>query len=106
MQIALAEALLKRKELGFKLGQLQQIKNSEIIETKFERRSISDSVDDITAKVPKISMTQLTHAFDWHAKHLRKIDAVIQKANWNTIVEVDDETMQTYVDPYVEDKKR
>lgn len=101
MKIKLAEALLRRKELQGKVDRLQAIQQDKLFEIRVQRQSVTDSVDQVTAQVPKISMQQATHDFDWHAKQLRKIDAAIQQANWNTELSVEEEVMADYVDPYV-----
>ena len=99
----LAEALLRRKELQAKVDRLQKIDNSDLFEFKMNRQSVSDTVDDIKAQVPKVSFQQLTHCYDWHAKRLREIDALIQQANWST--EIDCSDIVDYVDPYVKEVK-
>lgn len=101
MQIALAEALLRRKELQLKVDQLTRIKQSMLETTVVDRVNVSDSTDAVTARVPKCSMDQLTHCFDFHSKALRLIDGAIQQANWNTMIEVKPVSMDDYVDPYV-----
>lgn len=104
-KLKLAEALLLRKELQEKVDRLRPMDRDGMFEVKMQRKAVTDSVDDIIAAVPRISMQQVTHAFDAHAKRLRKVDAAIQQANWATEIEVDDEVVADYVDPYVEDKK-
>lgn len=101
MEIKLAEALLRRKELQEKVDRLRNINVKDLFEIKVKRTNVTESVDDIVAQVPKISFQQITHAFDWHAKALRQVDAAIQQANWTTVLEVDDEAVKDYVDPYV-----
>lgn len=103
MEIKLAEALLRRKELQGQVDRLRPLNQRELYEVRVERRNVSESIDDIAVKVPKISMQQVTHAFDWHAKQLRKIDAAIQQANWTANVAVDQEVMTDYIDPYVKE---
>ena len=101
MDIKLAEALLRRKELQEKVERLRAIQQDKLFEVKVQRQGVTESVDQVVAQVPKISMQQATHTFDWHAKQLRKIDAAIQQANWNTALSVEEEIMADYVDPYV-----
>lgn len=96
----LADALLLRKELQQKVDRLKQIDNKSIFETKTGRGPVTDGFNDMIAEVPKISFQQFTHCYDWHAKQLRKVDAIIQQANWTTDVGNDD-LMADYVDPYV-----
>lgn len=101
MEIKLAEALLRRKELQEKVERLKAINVQGLFEIKAQRKQVSESIDDIVAQIPKISMQQATHAYDWHAKQLRQVDALIQQANWSTPLTVADEVMGDYVDPYV-----
>ena len=82
MKVKLAEALLRRKELQQKVDQLRAIKETDIVEVKTGRKPAHEGIDDIIAQVAKISIVQLTHAYDWHAKQLRLVDAAIQQANW------------------------
>ena len=103
MKIKLAEALLRRKELQEKVDVLRKINLDNLFEIRVQRKQVTEGVDDVVAKVPKISMNQVTHAFDWHAKQLRFIDAAIQQANWNTEIDVDQVTMGDYTDPYVKE---
>lgn len=100
MKVKLAEALLRRKELQQKVDQLRAITENDIVEVKTGRKPAHEGIDDIIAQVPKISMKQLTHAYDWHAKQLRLTDAAIQQANWTVEIELDG-SMDDYVDPYV-----
>lgn len=81
MQITLAEALLRRKELAAKVEVLKQ------------------GIDDIVAQVPKLTASQVTAEFDWHARQLRLVDAAIQQTNWTTGVEVDASVMSDYAQP-------
>ena len=97
MEVKLAEALLRRKELQAKVKQLEAINQRDLYEVKAKRTKVTDDVDDIVAQVPLLTITQVAHAYDWHAKRLRQIDAVIQQANWATAVTVED--MDEYVEP-------
>ena len=98
MKVKLAEALLRRKELQEKVDQLRQINQKELYEIKAKRVNVTESVDDLVAQVPKLSINQVTMAFDWHARRLRMVDAAIQQANWNTEIDVDDTAMDDYVE--------
>ena len=92
----LATLLLRRKELAEKVQMLRTIKGSELFEIKVERKKVTDNIDDIIAKVPKLTASQVTAEFDWHARRLRMVDAAIQQANWATNVEIDDTVMEDY----------
>ena len=96
MKVKLAEALLRRKELQEKVDQLQHIKQSDIAEMKVKRVNVADSIDEVTALVPKVSVAQITAAYDWHARQLRLVDAAIQQANWTAEIDVGDTVMQDY----------
>jgi len=99
----LAEALLLRKELNIKVARLNEINREGLFEVKAKRVNVTESLDDLTASIPKISMQQVTHAHDWHAKALREVDAAIQQANWTTEVDVNPDYSKGYVDPYIKD---
>ena len=88
MTIKLAEALLRRKELNEKVDQLRKINVENLFVVSVKRQNVTESVDDVAAKVPKISLNQVTAGYDYYAKQLRLIDATIQQANWTTEVDV------------------
>lgn len=95
----LAEALLLRKELQAKVDRLKRIDNKDLFTLKTGRKRVDEGFDDLIAEVPKVEFEQLTHCYDWHAKQLRRVDAAIQKANWDTEV-IDTGFTQEYKDPY------
>jgi hypothetical protein len=96
MKITLAEALLRRKELQLKVNQLSTIKEEGLFEVRSTRKPAHEGIDDVIAKVPKVSIAEVTEAFDFHSKRLRQIDALIQRANWETELEVEDTVMADY----------
>lgn len=96
MEIKLAEALLRRKELQQKVDQLRPVKESDMSEMKVRRVKVSDSLDEITAMVPRVTMRQVTAAYDWHARQLRLVDAAIQQANWISEITVDASVMADF----------
>ncbi len=89
----LAEALLLRKELMQKVEQIRPIKlagdNQNLFELKFERRSVNEKagIEELVVQVPKVSLSQITEEYDFYARHLRRLDAKIQEANWQTDIE-------------------
>lgn len=97
MKIKLAEALLRRKELGEKVVLLKTVDAKALYEVRAKRVNVTESVDDVIANVPKLTAGQVTQEHDWHARQLRRIDAAIQQANWSTELDVDDEVMKDYV---------
>lgn len=97
--IKLAEALLRRKELQEKVSLLRQIKDKDLFEVKARRQQVAEGIDDVVAQVPKMTASQVTREYDWHARQLRLVDAVIQQANWTTGVEIEPSVMQEYREP-------
>lgn len=97
MNVKLAEALLRRKELQGKVAQLATIKDKDLFEVKRKRAKVTDEVDDVVLQVPLLTSSEVTHAYDWHARQLRLVDAAIQQANWTTEVTVGDDVMADYV---------
>ncbi len=98
MKIKLAEALLRRKELNEKVDQLRKINVEGLFDVKVRRQNVTESVDDVTASVPKITLSQVTAGFDYYAKQLRLVDATIQQANWTTEIEVAGDVMKDFVE--------
>lgn len=96
MKVKLAEALLRRKELQGKVDILQQIRDKDLFEVKAKRQSVSENIDDVIAQVPKLTASQVTSEFDWHARQLRLVDAAIQQANWTSEVDVNETVMTDY----------
>lgn len=94
----LAQALLRRKELQNKVDQLKPILNKDIFETITERRQITQSVDDITARVPKLDANQVTKEYDYYSRQLRHVDAAIQQTNWTTEIELEIDVMKNYTE--------
>ena len=89
----LAELLLRRKELNQKVDQIRAVKNGDIFEVRAVRKAVSDSIDDIVAHVPKLTLAEVTAEYDYYAKQLRLVDAAIQQANWQTKVTVAESVM-------------
>jgi len=98
MEAALAELLLRRKELEGKVRQLHTVKTGDMTQFLVNRVKAHEGLDEIKAQVPKVTMNQVTAAHDWYAKQLRLCDAAIQRANWDTMVTVGDDVMADYVE--------
>jgi hypothetical protein len=98
MNIKLAEALLRRKELQGKVDRIGPIKADDLYETKTGRKAAHEGLDDIIAQVPKLELHQVTAEYDWYAKNLRLIDAAIQQANWTSELDVNASVMQDYAE--------
>ena len=89
----IAQALLLRKQLEDKVKQLQPIKemgDNGLFEVKHRRTNVSAETDEITFQVPKVTLQDVTKEYDKMASALRKLDASIQKANWEFDVDFTD----------------
>lgn len=85
-----AEALLLRKQLAGKVQQLEPLKvagDNGVFDTKIERVNVNDTVDELKVQVPKVELSEITKEYDYYASELRKLDASIQKANWENEVD-------------------
>lgn len=94
----LAECLLRRKELQDKLDGLTSIKNADLFEVQVKRMRVSDSIDDVTMKIPKVEYNQVVAEYNYTSSQLRKIDAIIQRTNWTTEIDEVDELFVNYED--------
>ena len=100
MDIKLAEALLRRKELAEKVAILKHFKDKDIYyEIRGQRNKITEGVDEMNANIPKMTASQVMAEYDFAAKQLRLVDAVIQQANWSTVIQLDPMVMDIYVAP-------
>ena len=99
MEVKLAEALLRRKELQGKVDKLKAITDKDLFDVKHGRKQVNESWDDIVLQVPLLTASQVTAEFDWHARQLRLVDAAIQQANWTCAITVDESVMSDYVQP-------
>ena len=97
MDIKLAEALLRRKELAEKLTVLRHFKdNHAFYEVRGQRVKVTEGLEDINVNYPKLEVSQVTAEFDFVARQLRLVDALIQQANWTTVLQVDPMVMEAY----------
>lgn len=106
MQVKLAEALLRRKELQAKVDQLKAIKDKDLFDVKSGRKQAHEGLDDFILQVPLLSQAEVFGAYDWHAKQLRLVDAAIQQTNWTAEVSIADSVMADYVPPVLERGKK
>lgn len=82
----LAQALLLRKQLQQKVEQLQPIKqmgDQGLFETKTKRVAASQVTDEVTISVPRVELSSVTAEYDKYASALRRLDAAIQRTNWD-----------------------
>lgn len=96
--IKLAEALLRRKELQEKVEQIRGIKEKDLFVVKGRRQQLTDNIEEVTLQVPKCSLAQVTAEYDFYARALRLVDAAIQRANWETEIEVGEQVMADWLD--------
>lgn len=99
MKIKLAEALMRRKELQQKVDVLRQINEKALFEVRAQRKNVTENLDDLIAMVPKLTASQVTAEYDWHARQLRLVDSAIQQVNWTAEVDVADTVMADYAKP-------
>lgn len=99
MNIKLAEALLRRKELAEKVQQVRNIKDAQLVyEIRGQRIKVTDGLEDLAANYPKLTLSQVTAEYDYYARALRQIDALIQQANWTAELDVPDTAMNAWQD--------
>ena len=97
MQIKLAEALLRRKELAEKLQIVRQIKDTQLIyQVRNKRINVTEQIENLDVDFPKLTLSQVTAEYDFVAKQLRLVDAIIQQANWTVELEVDPMLLEAY----------
>lgn len=97
MDIKLAEALLRRKELAEKINIVRQIKDAQLIyQVRNKRIQVTEQVESLDVDYPKLTLSQVTEEYDFIAKQLRLIDALIQQANWTTVLQVDPMVMDSF----------
>ena len=88
MKCTLAEALLIRKDLQAKIKRMETLDSAQLFETNVRRVNVTDSVDEVTASVSKVTWEEFQKEYNTLAKELRLVDAVIQRTNWETEVTI------------------
>lgn len=97
MQIKLAEALLRRKELQQKVEQLAKIKDTNVYyEIRGQRVKVTEGIEELNINYPKLELSQVTAEYDHAARQLRLVDAAIQNANWTHEITIDSIVMEDY----------
>lgn len=94
----IAEALLLRKQLEAKVQQLQPLKingDQGVYQDQIQRVKVSDEIDEARIKIARVDVKSITREYDHYASQLRKLDASIQKANWQHDVEFTEESVPT-----------
>ena len=90
----IAEALLLRKQLEAEVKRLEPLKlqgQNGLFEVKTSRKSVSETIDELTIQSPKITFADFDKEYSKKATQLRKLDTSIQKANWQFDVEFTEE---------------
>lgn len=97
-EITLAEALLRRKEINQLLDRMRPISDvsEKLFVTRVKRQSVNESTDNIVGHVPRISAEQVDAYFNYYARQLRLVDAVIQRANWDTKLSIKATIMEDF----------
>ena len=86
-EMKIAEALLLRKNLEQKMSRLEIFKDADLYEVKTSRKQIKEGeIEEITSKVPKLSLKDVMEEYNALSKKIRQLDASIQKANWDCSV--------------------
>lgn len=89
----IAQALLLRKQLESKVKQLEPIKNmgeQGLFTVQTKRINVNEQTDEISFQVPKMTLSEVTKEYDKYATALRKLDAAVQKANWEFDIDFTD----------------
>lgn len=89
----IAQGLLLRKQLEKKVAQLEPLKlqgDQGLFEVKVNRVNVTTEIDQVTMNVPKVTLGDVTAEYDKYASALRKLDAALQKANWQYELEFTD----------------
>lgn len=88
MEIKLAEALLRRKELNAKVEQLARIKDTDMYyQLRHQRVKVTEGLDELNADIPKLEVNQVTAEYDFYARQLRLLDGKIQHTNWTASID-------------------
>lgn len=88
-----AEALVLRKHLEAKVRQLEPLKiqgDKGLFETKTTRHNISETVDELTTQISKVTLADVTAEYDKYSKALRQLDTKIQQVNWTSELDFDE----------------
>lgn len=91
--ITVAEALLKRKHLAERVEVLRPLKNGAdkgLFETRISRIKVSDDIDEAKLDIAKIKPEEITKEWDKACAELRKLDGLLQKANWTNVIDLSD----------------
>lgn len=97
----LAECLLRRKELQQKLDRMQPLHANpdRFFQMSAQRVPIAQGVDleEIRAKVPKVTLGEFDAEYNHYARQLRLLDAAIQQANWTSEIAEVEKCFKDYI---------
>lgn len=84
--VALAELLLRRKELHVLVSTRTYAMQN--LRDRLERTRVSEEYDQVSGLVSAVDPTELERELNFYAHQRRLADSVVQQANWTTEVEV------------------
>jgi len=87
MKVKLAEALLRRKELQAKVKEVANWKVADVFKREVQRVSKGENFDEITVATPMLKLPEVMAEYNYYAKQLRMIDAIIQQTNWTAEID-------------------
>lgn len=97
MQVSIDQLLLRRHELALMVNALEQVKTLNVYSEVLKRdRVMGTDMDNVVLDIPRLDKDDVVHTFDWYARTLRMVDAIVQRANWATKVSVPAEVMEDY----------
>lgn len=99
MQVSIDQLLLRRRELAHMVNALEQVKAMNVYSEVLKRdRVMGTELDNVVLDIPRLEKDDVVHTFDWYARTLRMVDAIVQRANWATKVSVPAEVMEDYTE--------
>lgn len=92
-KIALAELLLRRKELNALFSGRLAAQEAGITRDNVQRRKVNDEIDQVVGHVSLVDKDLLEKETNYYAHQRRLADSVVQQANWTTEVSVSGDLM-------------
>lgn len=97
MKVKLASLLARRKECTELVKQLQGVNLAGFVHTEQTRKKADQGLEDVVARIPKVSISEVTAKYDFYAGRLEEVDGLIQFANWNTNTTVQNEVFDEWL---------
>lgn len=92
-QIALAELLLRRKELNALFNLRYEAQAAEVTKDRVSRRKVNEETDQVEGQISLVDKALLEREHNYYAHQRRLADSVVQQANWTTTVHVEPHLM-------------